>query len=140
MKYLKRFNENQNQKDLKQIYLDDVRTPVDFQNWIIVRNYDDFVKKVKELGLENINRISLDHDLADYRYDEDGEKIEKTGYDAAHFLVEYALDTYPENFPLVTVHSDNNVGSNNIVARINGFLKYKGLEANCKRDKIPHTV
>ena len=44
------------------IYLDDVRTPVD-PDWIVVRNYYEFVNKVTEIGLENIEIISLDHDL-----------------------------------------------------------------------------
>lgn len=39
------------------IYLDDVRTPID-STWIVVRNYDEFVKKVEELGLETIATIS----------------------------------------------------------------------------------
>ena len=47
----------------KKIYLDDIRTPVDKQ-WMVVRNYDEFVDKVTEIGLENIELISLDHDLA----------------------------------------------------------------------------
>ena len=46
------------------IYLDDVRTPTG-DNWIVVRNYDEFVNKVNEIGLENIDIISLDHDLGD---------------------------------------------------------------------------
>jgi hypothetical protein len=32
------------------IYLDDVRTPLDL-SWIIVRIYEEFVSKVKEVGL-----------------------------------------------------------------------------------------
>ena len=44
------------------IYLDDVRTPID-PDWIVVRSYDEFVSKVTEIGLENIEIISLDHDL-----------------------------------------------------------------------------
>ena len=55
------------------IYLDDVRTPQSPNNewiygieeWTIVRSYDEFVDKVKEVGLENIEVISLDHDLGD---------------------------------------------------------------------------
>ena len=35
------------------IYLDDVRTPIQ-GDWVVVRNYDEFVKKVNEIGLENI--------------------------------------------------------------------------------------
>ena len=46
------------------IYLDDVRTPTD-SSWVVVRNYDEFVNKVTEIGLENIELISLDHDLGD---------------------------------------------------------------------------
>ena len=46
----------------KKIYLDDIRTPVD-KRWTVVRNYDEFVDKVTEIGLENIEIISLDHDL-----------------------------------------------------------------------------
>jgi hypothetical protein len=38
------------------IYLDDVRTPLDL-DWIVVRNYDEFISKVKEIGLENIEDI-----------------------------------------------------------------------------------
>ena len=49
----------------KKIYLDDVRTPMDKQDWVIVRNYDEFVDKVSEIGLDNIELISLDHDLGD---------------------------------------------------------------------------
>ena len=50
------------------IYLDDVRTPrlePEVGEWIVVRNYDEFVEKVNEIGLENIDTISLDHDLGD---------------------------------------------------------------------------
>ena len=48
----------------KRIYLDDVRTPKD-ENWEVVRNYDQFVEIVTNTGLENIELISLDHDLDD---------------------------------------------------------------------------
>ena len=52
------------------IYLDDVRTPTqgvgeDNQPWVVVRSYDEFVEKVNEIGLENIQMVSLDHDLGD---------------------------------------------------------------------------
>ena len=74
------------------IYLDDLRTPVD-KDWIVVRNYDEFTKKVLEVGLDNIELISLDHDLGDtamaeyyknvapnYKLDYDN-ITEMTGYD-----------------------------------------------------------
>ena len=52
-------------KKLYRIYLDDVRTPVDADKWIVVRSYDEFVQKINEIGLKNIELISLDHDLGD---------------------------------------------------------------------------
>jgi len=30
----------------KRIYLDDVRTPVEKDQWVVVRSYDEFVEKV----------------------------------------------------------------------------------------------
>jgi hypothetical protein len=47
------------------IYLDDVRTPTPSNKWVVVRSYDEFISKINELGLENIELISLDHDLGD---------------------------------------------------------------------------
>ena len=42
----------------KRIYLDDVRTPILKDEWVIVRNYEEFVDKITEIGLENIELIS----------------------------------------------------------------------------------
>ena len=53
-----------NMKPPYRIYLDDVRTPTG-DNWIVVRNYDEFVSEVNKVGLGNIDIISLDHDLGD---------------------------------------------------------------------------
>ena len=49
---------------MKRIYLDDVRTPVD-PDWIVVRNYEQFIDTVTFHGLDQIDLISLDHDLGD---------------------------------------------------------------------------
>jgi len=80
------------------IYLDDVRTPID-NDWILVRDYEQFVSKVIEVGLENIEIISLDHDLGvtamkEYfnnvspNYTLDYNNIEeKTGLDCAKWLI-----------------------------------------------------
>jgi hypothetical protein len=132
------------------IYLDDVRTPIAQQEWVVVRNYDQFVDKVTEIGLENIGKISLDHDLdksamvewlygAVRNYKIDYSKIkEKTGYDCAKWLVEQ----WQKGGPVVPVftHSANEIGSANIMGYINNYKHVKGLEQDCIRVQIEHTV
>jgi len=88
------------------IYLDDVRTPVD-PTWIVVRNYEQFIDTVTYHGLENIEIISLDHDLGDtamqewhrnvyYNYELNYDNIEeKTGMDCTKWLVNQWLDGSP---------------------------------------------
>ena len=147
------------------IYLDDMRTPVD-KNWVVVRDYSEFVSKVSEVGLENIDIISLDHDLGDTAMGEyfinvaknnvlDYSNIEeKTGYDCCKWLVNYFYDknpkrldmnridkkSYPIKFPEVVVHSANPIGSGNMMGYINNFLMNEGQDQNCVRVKIDHTV
>jgi len=132
---------------MHKIYLDDVRTPHD-KEWVVVRNYDEFVSVVKELGLENIEVISLDHDLGDtamsewknnvylnYELNYDNIK-EMTGYDAAKWLVGQWMD----GKPVVTVwtHSANAIGSANIMGYINNYRHINRLPQNCVRVTIPH--
>ena len=131
------------------IYLDDVRTPVE-DGWVVVRNYDGFVQKVNSLGLENIHLISLDHDLGDSamqewhygvvkNYSINYDNItEKTGYDAAKWLVNQWLN----GKPVVTVltHSANAVGAANIMGYINNYLHLNRLPQDCIRVQIEHTV
>lgn len=89
------------------IYLDDVRTPVNGNDWIIVRSYDEFINKVNEVGLKNIEFISLDHDLGELAIREYFDNVspnytldynnihEKTGYDCAKWLVNYFYEKNP---------------------------------------------
>lgn len=133
----------------KYIYLDDVRTPVD-KDWIVVRNYDEFVDKVTEIGFKNIELISLDHDLGDTAMREwytnvaknftlDYNNItEKTGMDCAKWLVEKWLDG-EKVFP-VKVHSANAIGSGNIMGYINNFLHLHRFPQDCVRWQVEHTV
>lgn len=133
----------------RNIYLDDVRTPID-KSWLVVRNYDDFIKTIDEIGLKNIDTISLDHDLGDSAMNEwlynttknytiNYDSItEKTGYDCAKWLVEKWLD----GEPVVTVytHSANAVGSANIMGYINNYRHLIKWPQNCVRVQIPHTI
>jgi len=145
---------------MKKIYLDDIRTPVD-TNWIVVRSYDEFVDKVKEIGFENIEIVSLDHDLGDSAMEEYHNNVspnfkldynnikEKTGYDCAKWLVEYYFDNYGTQekraekkkngilFPTVYTHSANPIGSANIMGYINNFFMNEGQPQTCVRVQIP---
>lgn len=134
---------------MMKIYLDDVRTPVD-KDWTIVRNFDEFVSTVMYIGLDNIELISLDHDLGDtamaewhrnvyHNYTLDYNNItEKTGMDCAKWLV----DQWLEGAPVVdvVVHSANAIGSANIMGYINNYRHVSRLPQNCVRVKIDHTV
>ena len=146
----------------KRIYLDDIRTPVE-DNWIVVRDYNEFVKKVMEIGVKNIDFISLDHDLGDTAMAEYYNNVsknyvldynnidEKTGYDAAKWLVNefYSVNEDRINmtseqkrksdfvFPTVYVHSANPVGAHNICGYVNNFYKNEKQKETCIRVNIP---
>lgn len=134
---------------MKRLYLDDIRTPED-NDWIVVRNYNEFVDYILNNGIPEL--ISFDHDLAeehmsDYfrnQYNgingieviEYGSFKEKTGMDAAKWLIEYCLDNNLE-LKNITVHSANPCGSENILGIINNFKKHKGQEADAFRTFYP---
>lgn len=91
--------------------------------WVIVRNYNDFVNYIKEHGIPL--RVSFDHDLADEHYQEyhrmnnSDKKInyenltEKTGFHCAQFLANYCIEN---NIPIPKyyIHTMNPVGAVNI--------------------------
>jgi hypothetical protein len=134
----------------KRIYLDDVRTPLQ-DDWVVVRNYDEFVSKIRLVGLENIEVISLDHDLGDSamieyynnvkdNYELDYSNItEKTGYDCCKFLVSESMS---KNIPLpqIYVHSANPIGSANMMGYINNYFMNSKLPQTCIRVNIQHTI
>ena len=133
----------------QRIYLDDIRIPID-PEWVVVQSYEEFVETVERIGLENIDLISLDHDLGPQamhewhtnvytNYTLDYSNItEKTGYDAAKWLVEQWLNNKP--VPQVVVHSANAIGSSNIIGYINNYKHIHRLPQDCIRVQIPHTI
>lgn len=152
------------------IYLDDVRTPkqgpMEGVEWTVVRNYQEFVDAVKQIRLENIHIISLDHDLGDsamseyfnnvspnYTLDYNNIK-EKTGMDCAKWLVDHFYEvnekradlsrferrSVPVKFPTVYTHSANPIGSANIMGYINNFFMNEGQPQTCVRVSIDHTA
>ncbi len=132
------------------LYLDDVRTPND-EEWIVVRNYEQFVDRINQHGLENIEVISLDHDLGDSamteyynnvkdNYTLDYSNIsEKTGYDACKFIVNRSIETGIP-LPQIYVHSANPIGSGNMMGDINNYLMNCRLPQTCIRVQIPHRI
>lgn len=133
------------------LYLDDVRTPID-NEWVVVRNYEQFVSKIRLHGLENFEVISLDHDLGDMameeyytnvknNYELNYENIinEKTGYDCCKFLVSESMT---KNIPLpqIFVHSANPIGSHNMMGYINNYFKNCRVPWICTHRVTPHII
>jgi hypothetical protein len=132
------------------IYLDDVRTPIS-EEWVVVRNYDQFVSNIMYYGLENIEVISLDHDLGDgamveyytnvknnFTLDYNNIK-EKTGYDCCKWLVNESIEKKIP-LPQIYVHSANPIGSANMMGYINNYLMNCRLPQTCVRVQIEHTI
>jgi len=131
------------------IYLDDIRTPID-NDWVVVRNYKEFIDKVNEIGFDNIDFCSIDHDLSDdamieyYNNVKTNYKllyeniVEKTGYDVAKWIVEQWMNG-EKVFP-VYCHSANPIGSANILGYINNYLMNNLLPQTCVRIRVEHTI
>jgi hypothetical protein len=134
----------------KRLYLDDVRTPL-ANDWVIARNYDEFVKEINLHGLETFEVISLDHDLGEGAMVEYYTNVknnftldytnieEKTGMDCCKFLVSLSMT---KNIPLpqIYIHSANPIGSANMMGYINNYLMNCRLPQSCVRVKIEHTI
>lgn len=125
------------------IFLDDVREPKDclgymykrigtlnpiyLKDWIIVRNYNDFVKVITENAIQ-ITHISFDHDLGEdiavtnrekglsKRAARKIKKFSKSGYDCAVWLNNYYKDNDLKLPMTMFVHSQNIEGGNKILS------------------------
>ena len=131
------------------IYLDDVRSPIDHE-WKVVRNYEQFCSIIEEYGFENIEVISLDHDLGNTAMQEYFNNVspnftldynnitEKTGIDCTKWLVEQWMDG--KQLIDVVVHSANPIGSANMMGYINNYRHINRMEQNCQRWVVPHSA
>ena len=114
----------------KILWLDDYRNPYEWMTYIKmayhrivkepnvviwVKSYNEFVEYITNYGLPDA--IGFDHDLAD-----EGPN-EKTGYDAAKFLVEYCLENNAD-LPEFESQSTNPAGRENIINLLNNFKRY----------------
>ena len=115
------------------LFLDDERMPSDCivfmqgcskiyeqEDWIIVRNYEAFVKTIEGYWEKDKLMpilISFDHDL--------GHNV-PTGHDFSKWLVDMHLDgryTFPKDFDF-NVHSANPPGLANIKGLMDGFIHF----------------
>lgn len=98
--------------DERQIeYISD-RINISEYEWIIIRNYFDFLDYADD-NFDKIKLISFDHDIDSF--DEGG--VEWTGRDAARYIVD-KCQSEGLIFPDFLVHSMNNIGKQNIIADI----------------------
>lgn len=109
------------------------------EEWHIVRNFTDFVKLITskmEHG-EFPQKISFDHDLADEHYEplfdpsltndpypKDSDFKEKTGNEAAKWLVNQCI-VEGIDLPECWVHSMNPIGSKRIRETLDDWKRYK---------------
>lgn len=124
------------------LFLDDIRIPDDvlaYTNnliyiqipWKIVRNYEDFIKAIKEDGIPYV--ISFDHDLADIHYNHQqninyDNFSEKTGYHCAKWLIDYCIDNNKELPSEIIIHSMNPYGSLNIKSLFETYFRVHEIE------------
>ena len=133
-------NHDLTNKHKRFVFLDDMRIPSSVysythnliyleNDWIIVRNYDEFVKDILDNGIADF--YSFDHDLADEHYgmqehlDEMDYAMfeEKTGYDCAKWLINYCMDNNVSP-PDYLVHSMNTAGATNIKYLIENYKRF----------------
>ena len=98
------------------LYLDDVRTPRNPEDWTIVRSVAE-AKQVLEGTTELVSAMSLDHDLGE---DADG-KEEPTGLDFLKWVRDN--DRWPLNRPIV--HSANPAGGQRMRDFVEDFGPYQ---------------
>jgi hypothetical protein len=102
--------------------------------WIVVKNYQEFVDVINSKGLPSF--VSFDHDLGKTAYEEwfkntritgeiDYDNIkEETGMDCVRYLINYCLDKNCD-FPHYRIHTMNPIGRENIGSLIRNYIKHR---------------
>lgn len=128
----------------KLLWLDDCRDP-NTDDWLVfspigrtvdvhwVKSYAEFVNWITQNGLPE--GICFDHDLgkefeinllkkgASKKLARQLKQEEKTGYDAAKWLVDYCMQ-HSLNLPLYNIQSANPVGKENISSYLENFKRH----------------
>lgn len=97
------------------LWVDDIRKPS--ANWIWAKSVTEAIRICMEHGLQNIEAISLDHDL--------GEGM-MTGYDFMNWLEERVV-IHKDAYPTITAHTMNPVGRENILRAVESLNRRVGL-------------
>lgn len=114
------------------LFLDDERIPEDVfwvelprAEWVVVRDYDEFVDTITREGIPA--HISFDNDLGE-------DKLE--GRHCAKWLIEYILDHHPVAEFTFTVHSMNPVAAVAIEGYLSNFFAWRksNFFAGIKKD------
>lgn len=122
------------------LFLDDTHGPKDLwgstknpdyavYNWVIVKDYDEFVAYIEEKGIPN--QVSFDHNLDEEHEESVGKRkipydkfVHKTGYDCILWLIGYCIDNQL-TLPKCKVHCKPGSGKNNIEEVIAKFIQYQ---------------
>ena len=106
------------------IFLDDERYPEDVTwvklpevDWHIVRTALDFKDLIVKQGVQNINYISFDHDIASFT--EGGN--ETTGYDLIKWL---CYEAQGNLIPQCFFHTNNQIGKRNMESYYINYLNF----------------
>jgi hypothetical protein len=131
------------------LWLDDYRNPME-GSWLVfspitlenidvhwVKSYQQFIDWIKSNGLPNA--ICFDHDLGlevainarskgiSKRKSRLLKQEEKTGYDAAKWLIDYCINN-KKKLPLYNIQSANPIGKENIDKLLKNFINYQNHE------------
>lgn len=91
--------------------------------WVYARNYNEFINLVSS-NFDQVDLISFDHDIdswEDILNDGSLTPIEKTGKDAAQYVIDFCIDNN-KVLPNWFVHSDNSSGNSNIRNLLVNFM------------------
>jgi len=111
------------------VFLDDERNPPDVtwmsyppvDEWIIVRNYNEFVDLVDVLNIDEVEFFSFDHDIMDFAPD----GTERTGLSCMRYLADVILE-HKLQIPDIFFHTQNPCGKANMESVLYSLYRVAG--------------
>jgi len=99
----------------KRLYLDDLRTPPAGEGYQVFRTVVELQTWIEANGLNEVEEISLDHDL--------GQDM-PTGYDFINWLERYVIAHNLREMPRIVSHSSNPAGRANIERAVEAIRRW----------------